>query len=85
MSRFGTGRCPVRNALVPLEPASLEAPRLKQRTRGDADFIAHLIATATRAPQTCGRRRVSVGEATSLYNTVDRQPAAPGRGFSRSL
>jgi hypothetical protein len=32
-----------------------------------APFLAHLIATHMRAPQTCARRRVEPGEAISVY------------------
>jgi len=75
----------VRNTLVPLDQISQKAATAKPSGRNSADFIAHLIAAATKAPQTCGRRRASVQEATSLYGNVDRRVVAAGRSFSRSL
>ena len=45
------------NALVPLAPTDRDSGRLRASRRPNADFIAHLIATAAQAPQTRARRR----------------------------
>lgn len=73
------------NALVPLAPRDQQPTRAAGVARGNADFIAHLIATATTAPQTRHRRRATIREATSVYETLDRRPGIPGRALSRSL
>ena len=73
------------NALVPLG-----IDRSGQRTfalgqRPNADFIAHLIATAAQAPQTRARRRAEPEAATAAYRALGQWPTAPGGAVSRSL
>jgi hypothetical protein len=51
---------------------AIEAPAPAERSfthsrHPAAPFLAHLIATHMRAPQTCARRRVEPGEAISVY------------------
>ncbi|MGN6570904.1 MAG: hypothetical protein ACTHLO_05770 [Pseudolabrys sp.] len=48
-------------------PASHEAPIL---TRGDAAFLAHLIATKEQAPQTRLKRRAEPAEVLAAYRAV---------------
>jgi len=80
----GTAAEPVR-ALIPLEaviPAS-EAPTAHQRPC--AGFLAHLIATAGKLPQTRERRRAEPEEAIAAYRSTDQSVKRPLRGkFSRS-
>jgi hypothetical protein len=40
------------------------------QTRGDAAFLAHLIATNVQAPQTRARRRAEPAEALAAYRAV---------------
>jgi hypothetical protein len=80
----------LQNALVPISiPISPTEPEnivgARKAHRSSADFIAQLIAAAIKAPQTRQRRRATTDEAISLYRATGRQPAAPGRGFSRSF
>jgi len=75
----------LRNALVPLALLNQKAAELPATRRSNADFIAHLIATSTQAPQTRARRRATADEATAVYRALDRRPSAPGRALSRSL
>jgi len=72
-------------ALVPVAPA---APVGQIRiTRPDARFVAQLIATAARAPQTSARRRGEVADGVTAYGEVLEMTASPrptqGRLFSR--
>ena len=85
MSRFGTGKAQLTNALVPLGPADYEPSALRVTSRPHADFVAHLIATAEQAPQTCARRRVAPREANAIYRSREQVPAMTGRTLSRSL
>jgi hypothetical protein len=75
----------LRNALVVLSPAKETAPHAVEAGRANADFIAQLIANATKAPQTCARRRATPDEATAVYRARDVAPARMGRVVSRSL
>ncbi len=73
------------NALVPIAPAD-QAPAKRQAAgRPNADFVAQLIATSIKAPQTCARRRATADAATAVYRAQDCAPAFPGRALSRSL
>lgn len=88
MSRFGTKGQAVQHstALVALETASDREPARLAAPRTNADFIAHLIATATQAPQTRTRRRAEPGEAASAYRTLGQWPSASaGCKVARSL
>jgi len=73
------------NALVPLAPTDRKAANLRAGSRGNADFIAHLIATSIQAPQTRSRRRATADEATAVYRALAPLPSLPGRTLSRSL
>jgi hypothetical protein len=72
------------NALVPVAKRQ-ERASLRAGQRPQADFMAQLIATSSRAPQTCARRRAGADEATAAYAARGPRPAAPGRALSRSL
>lgn len=73
------------NALVPLAPAHREPAGMPIARRSSADFIAHLIATSTHAPQTCCRCRAAPGEASALYRAHDQAPPRVGQALCRSL
>jgi hypothetical protein len=75
----------VNTALIPFAPADREAPAAHANGRASANFIAQLVATATKAPQTRARRRAEPEEATAAYHALDRRPKSPGRTLSRSL
>jgi hypothetical protein len=53
--------------------------------RPRADFLAHLIAAATQAPQTRTRRRAEPAEAVAIYGAIERRPAMRGPALLRSL
>ncbi|MCC7348416.1 MAG: hypothetical protein IT538_13575 [Variibacter sp.] len=74
----GTGR-----ALVLLSGGGASAPAA-DCVRPRAAFLAHLIATARRLPQTRERRRGSVGDALALYRS-GATPPPPGTPVSRSV
>jgi hypothetical protein len=73
------------NALVPLTPADCETANVRATVRSHADFIAHLIATSTQAPQTRQRRRAAPAEATEIYRARGGVPIRLGRRLSLSL
>lgn len=73
------------NALISLAPSSREEAAVRVGRRPNADFIAHLIATAAQAPQTRARRRAEPEQATAAYRALGQWPSAPGRALSRSL
>jgi hypothetical protein len=64
---------PTGMALVPLARPTRLA-RTSQITRPDPTFVAHLIATAARVPQTCNLRRGAPSDAHSAY-TASLRPA----------
>jgi hypothetical protein len=73
-------------ALVPLAPAREDkAAALAANARGQADFLAHLIATAAQVPQTRARRRAEPEDAVAIYRAVGQWPSEQGRALSRSL
>jgi hypothetical protein len=82
-------------ALVPLVTpggqAAAEHAATLHAKRPNADFVAHLIATSGKAPQTRARRRVEPREAvaaygaTAAYGAIGRRPASPGLKLSRAL
>jgi hypothetical protein len=80
---------PVSNALVPLaqtDRADAQIAANAQVTgRANADFVAHLIATSARAPQTRARRRANPEEAIAAYDALGHWPIPAGRKLSRSL
>jgi hypothetical protein len=62
-------------ALIALQPvASGETP---VRTHPDARFLAHLIATDQKVPQTRERRRAEPQDAITAYAAANAGPAAP--------
>jgi hypothetical protein len=74
-------------ALVPVAPAET-AERSDPRPGGGsnrADFVAHLIATRNRLPQTCARRRATPETAIAAYAALGHWPIPSGRALSRSL
>jgi hypothetical protein len=54
-------------------------------SRPSAVFLAQLIATAQRAPQTLRRRRAEPNEVNSIYAAVSAPAARMGRAICRSL
>jgi len=55
--------------LVPVTRSVHWSPKLAI-TRPDPTFVAHLIATADQAPQTCRLRRGSLADAQSAYRAI---------------
>jgi len=53
--------------------------------RPSAVFLAQLIATAQRAPQTRRRRRAEPSEVSTIYAAVSAPAAPTGRAVSRSM
>ena len=47
--------------------------------RPSAPFLAHMIATARRLPQTCARRRADPERAAEAYGVAARRSAEPVR------
>lgn len=62
-------------ALIPLQPATSSEARV--RTHPDARFLAHLIATDQKVPQTRERRRAEPGVAITAYAAADAGPGTP--------
>jgi hypothetical protein len=54
-------------------------------SRPSAVFLAQLIATAQRAPQTRRRRRAEPNVAVTIYAAVSAPAALKGRAISRSM
>ena len=62
-------------ALIPLQPiASSDTPL---RTRPQAAYLAHLIATKDKLPQTRERRRAEPADVIAVYAAANAGPAAP--------
>jgi hypothetical protein len=76
---------PVNTFLVPMTPVNRDGDKHHPASRPDSGFIAHLIATQSKAPQTRTRRRAEPGEAISAYAELGQRPSAAGRVLSRSL
>ena len=71
-------------ALIPLEPIAPGDTLL--RTRPHASYLAHLIATKDKLPQTRERRRAEPQDAIAAYAAANAEPAAPsGQTLVRSL
>jgi hypothetical protein len=64
-------------ALVPLAQPILLAPT-NRITRPDPSFVAHLIATAARVPQTRSLRRAAPSDAHSAYTASLRPVSGAG-------
>lgn len=72
-------------ALVPVAPSDGKiSAGLCATSRPSADFLAQLIATVEKAPQTRMRRRAAPHEAIAAYRAFGPNAAA-GRALSRSL
>jgi hypothetical protein len=54
-------------------------------SRPSAVFLAQLIATAQRAPQTRRRRRAEPSEVSTIYAAASTPVARMGRAFCRAL
>jgi len=54
-------------------------------SRPSAAFLAQLIATAQRAPQTRQRRRAEPSEVSTIYAAAAAPAARTGRAVSRSM
>jgi hypothetical protein len=72
-------------ALIPLAPNEDRQPLLLGAGRASADFIAHLIATSEKLPQTRVRRRAEPEEAAAAYGALGHAPDRSGDAISRSL
>ena len=71
-------------ALIPLEP--IAAGDTPLHTRPQAGFLAHLIATKEKLPQTRERRRAEPHEVIAVYAAAVAMPAAPsGTTLSRVM
>ena len=68
---------PASTELVPVTQSVHWSPR--PAPRPDPTFVAQLIATADRAPQTRGLRRASLADAQTAYGAS--QLRRPGTGF----
>lgn len=75
----------MRNALVPVGRSPSESQTPRPSERANADFLAHLIATAAQAPQTRVRRRAEPAQAVAAYRALGQWPTAPGRSVRRFL
>jgi hypothetical protein len=62
-------------ALIPLEPIAASDTPL--RTRPQAGFLAHLIATREKLPQTRERRRAEPQDVIAVYAAAVAGPAVP--------
>jgi hypothetical protein len=65
---------PLSNALVPVAKADEAAANPGAARPPNADFVAHLIATAAQAPQTRARRRAEPEEAIAAYGALGHWP-----------
>jgi len=61
-------------ALIPLEPIAASDTPL--RTRPQAGFLAHLIATKEKLPQTRERRRAEPQDVIAVYAAAVARPAS---------
>jgi hypothetical protein len=66
-----------------MTPADRAGQAARMASRPSADFVAHLIATSDKAPQTRARRRAEPEEAIAAYCAVGQWPTRPGRALSR--
>jgi len=68
-------------ALIPLQPIAPTEPAL--RGRPQAGFLAHLIATERKLPQTRERRRAEPADAIAAYTVAGTEMAWAGRRVFR--
>lgn len=66
-------------------PSCSDKPALLGRSRPNADFVAHLIATAEQVPQLRKLRRADSGVAVTAYAALGQWPTRLGRLLARSL
>jgi hypothetical protein len=70
-------------ALIPLQPA---APSdMPMHTRPQASYLAHLIATQLKLPQTRERRRAEPQDAVDAYAAAGAGPAPAGQSVHRTV
>jgi hypothetical protein len=62
-------------ALIPLTPVAPSETPDRTRVRADAGFLAHLIATDQKMPQTRERRRAEPAVAIAAYTAANAAPA----------
>ena len=67
---------PASTEVVPVTQSAHWSPRAAPRP--DPTFVAQLIATADRAPQTCSLRRASLADAQSAYGASQIQRYGTG-------
>jgi hypothetical protein len=72
-------------ALVPVAQTRRDRPAPSADGRANADFVAHLIATAAQVPQTRARRRAEPQDAAAAYRSLGQWPTGLGGAVSRSL
>ena len=72
-------------ALIPLANERPGSAAAQTPAPARADFVAQLIATASRAPQTRTRRRAEPGEAVAAYRLSSQPPTISTHKLSRSL
>jgi hypothetical protein len=70
-------------ALIPLQPAAASHDG-ELRTRPQAGFLAHLIATDHKLPQTRERRRAEPADAIAAYAAAGSKRSRAGRRFFRA-
>lgn len=70
-------------ALIPVNQETTERPARPRLT--DAVFLAHMIATKVRAPQTCEKRRADPDDANASYRQTTQPIARTGRIVSRKI
>jgi len=67
-------------ALAPITPRDTDL-----NARPQAGFLAQLIATADKLPQTRERRRADPADAIAAYGAATAERRAPGRRISRVI
>jgi len=73
-------------ALIPVTAdGTVAMPAAPATSRPRADFLAQLIATSAKVPQTRMRRRAEPDEAIAAYCASDRWLALTGGSVRRSL
>jgi len=75
-------RCETGRSLVALGRDGYDADRPGHYSRPTAAFLAHLIATAQKAPQTRQRRRAEPQDVAALYAAAAAHAASGGKHCS---
>ena len=81
-SASASGRALVPTAPIPVSESGLDG---FTTSRPSLPFLAQLIATALKAPQTCARRRAEPAAAIAIYAAGAELPAEIGATFRRSF